>query len=625
VVLTYKTSGIFNVAHGAIAMIAAYTYFTLSVTVGLPPWLSMVIAVLVVGPTIGLLLDQVLFRRISDAGAAAKIATTVGLLIFARAAVSLVYGGASRSVPDFLPRNLIDFGAIVFGINQLIIAVLGVFAAGGLALFFRVTRTGTEMRAVVDNRQSAELVGIDSRRVVTVGWVIGCTFAAFSGVLLAPIVGLDTLTIPILVAHSFAAAVVTGLTRVQAAFVAAIAIGIGEALTTKFVAHVPSLPGLSQSLPFLLMFVVLFLARGRLLDGPSVSAQRSRATAAFEGWRPLTRPVAVLVVAAAALAPAVVSGSRLVTLTNAAVFVTLFASLNLLIGLSRQLSLCHAAFAAMGAVFYSHLVDVLPFPLALVAAGACVLPFGAVIAVVSIRLSALFLALATFALGLSVENLLYGTDFAFGVGLSVSAARPGFLQGPNAYYGFAVAMAIGAVLVVGRVSKTRVGRALVAAGDSTAGLASIGIDVQRVRIVVFCLSTWMAAVGGALLLLQFETLGSSSGGFLVSLVWVVAVVAAGASSTSGLLLAVGLFVVLPTATTNADAGQWLELAFGFGAVVLAQANNGVDGLLRAMGRVTIARVQAARPQRRPGVRRMRPTVPFPAPFEPSFESVEAAP
>ena len=375
VVLTYKTSGVFNFAHGAIAMAGAYCYYTLTVTYGSPPWLAMLFTVVVFGAGMGVALDKVLFRRLLATNPAAAIAASIGLLVFVRAVILLTYGGDSKPVPDFLPHDIIEFGPVNFGVNQLIIVGLAAATSLALAVFFRATIVGKAMRAVVDNRDSAELVGIDSAGVVTIGWIIGCAFAAFSGVLLAPLVGLDTLTVPVLVMHAFAAAVMAGLVSMPLAFGAAVTLGVAESVTTKLVANVYSLSGLSQSLPFLVMFVVLFFARGKLF-APRTTTTGVRGRGAG-GWKPLSRPSAAVLVVVAVGVPLVASGSRLVTLTNAVVFVTLFASLNLLVGLSRQVSLCHAAFAALGAMFFSHFTGDMPFPLALLLAGVCVVPFGA--------------------------------------------------------------------------------------------------------------------------------------------------------------------------------------------------------------------------------------------------------
>jgi ABC-type branched-subunit amino acid transport system permease subunit len=151
------------------------------------------------------------------------------------------------------------------------------------------------------------------------------------------------------------------------------------------------------------------------------------------------------------------------------------------------------------------------------------------------------------------------------------------------------------------------GRALVAAGDSTTGVESIGIDVQRARVAVFCLSTALAGIAGGIILLQFETITSTSYTFLTSLIWVVAVVAAGPSSASGLVLGVVLFTVLPSLTSSAQIAEWMQVGFGLGAIVLAQEANGFDGLVHRLARKALAGIPAAPERRRVSIGRMRPT------------------
>ncbi len=125
--------------------------------------------------------------------------------------------------------------------------------------------------------------------------------------LLAPLVGLDTLTVPVLVMHAFAAAVIAGLVNLPLAFGAAVALGVAESVTTKFVANVYSLSGLVQSLPFLVMFVVLFFARGKLF-APRRRPLSACGSVAPAGWRPLSRPSAAVLAVVAAVAPAGGSG-----------------------------------------------------------------------------------------------------------------------------------------------------------------------------------------------------------------------------------------------------------------------------------------------------------------------------
>src|SRR5207237_3655134 len=151
-------------------------------------------------------------------------------------------------------------------------------------------------------------------------------------------------------------------------------------------------------------------------------------------------------------------------------FVLVFASLGLLVGLSRQVSLCHAVFVVFGATTLSHFQDAgIPYLLALLLAGLILVPVGAVVAIPAIRLSGLFLALATFGFGVLAQNLLYPSKAGFGGKAILTINRPDLfgvsLRGDTAYYGFVLVVVLAGVVAVEVVRVTRLGRTLRALAD----------------------------------------------------------------------------------------------------------------------------------------------------------------
>ena len=79
-VVTYKTSGVFNFAHGAVGMAATFVFYSLRAHGGLPTWLAAGIAVLAVGPAIGVVIDRLLLRRLEGAPSATYVVVSLGLL-----------------------------------------------------------------------------------------------------------------------------------------------------------------------------------------------------------------------------------------------------------------------------------------------------------------------------------------------------------------------------------------------------------------------------------------------------------------------------------------------------------------------------------------------------------------
>ena len=177
-------------------------------------------------------------------------------------------------------------------------------------------------------------------------------------------------------------------------------------------------------------------------------------------------------------------------------------SLGLLVRTSGQVSLCHAAFAAIGAVAFSQLaVDHgVPWLLALFLAGLVVVPVGALVAVPAIRLSGLFLALATLGFGILVQQLAYGQGWMF---TSLAQGRlmpkPSFADTPTSFYYVVLAAVVLATLVVALIQRARLGRLLQGMSGSPKAVTSMGLSTNVSKVLVFCTSAFLAGIAGALL------------------------------------------------------------------------------------------------------------------------------
>src|SRR5437667_1535807 len=101
-VLTYRTSGVFNFGHGAVAAGAAFLFYTLHTTNHLPWPLAMGITIAVFALIVGLLLERIT-RGLGDVPQAMAVVATVGLLLFIQGFLYLRYGAVTRNFPDFLP------------------------------------------------------------------------------------------------------------------------------------------------------------------------------------------------------------------------------------------------------------------------------------------------------------------------------------------------------------------------------------------------------------------------------------------------------------------------------------------------------------------------------------------
>jgi branched-subunit amino acid ABC-type transport system permease component len=582
-VVTYKTSGIFNFAHGAVGMAATYAFYTLRVDAGWPTVLAAAVAVLGVGPAMGVVIDRLLLRRLVGAPSSTYVVVSLGLLVALQGIFVATYGAAPRRVEPFLPQSTFRLPGVNVGWDQAILVGIAALSGLGLVLFFR-TRFGVLTRAVVDDRDLATLARVDAGRVTSASWVIGCAFAALSGVLLSPILGVDAVILTLLVIQAFGAAAVGRLVSLPLTYAGALAIGVAASLSTKFVVDHPSLAGVPASLPFVVLFAVLvFSRRGKFADLTRTD-QRAGGAGGVAGARFPARLLVGLALVGAFL-PGRLDSARLLTATAVVAFVLIFSSLGLLVGMSRQVSLCHVVFVALGATTLARLLDAgVPYLPALLLAGLILVPVGAVVAIPAIRLSGLFLALATFGFGVLAQNLLYQTKAGFGGKAILSIDRPELfgvsLRGDTAYYVFVLLVVVAGVAAVEVMRVTRLGRILRALADSPLGVQSLGINPVVPRVLVFCFTAFLAAVAGGLLGTLTLSVNAQTFDFFQSLLWVTVLVTAGPSSLGGAVIAAVALVWVPTVFTSRAVVEWQPVAFGVAAIFLAQARNGLVGLIR---------------------------------------------
>jgi ABC-type branched-subunit amino acid transport system permease subunit len=498
-------------------------------------------------------------------------------------------------VPNIFPSGVVDLGEVNVGYDQIAITALAAGLGLGLVIFFTRTQTGLDMRAVVDDPSLSELTGANASRTTALAWMLGSSFAALAGVLLAPTLGVDATLLTLLVVQAFGAAALGRLRSLPIAYLGAIGLGIAGQLSTKWTGRWATthtwLGGLPPSLPFLVLFAVLLVSkRGSFVELTRNVAARNTATSLAAGARRFPTALIVGIAVVAVVIPSIATDSRVTTATTALAMLVVFSSLSLLLGLSRQISLCHAVFVALGATTLGHLQHQgVPFLPALLLSGLIVVPVAGFLAIPAIRLSGLFLALATFGFGVLFQNLLFRTSWVFGTAGQLGVNRPSVfghnLTGTNGFYWFVLVLSIVSVVVIETVRATRLGRLLRATADSNVAVETLGINTTAARTVVFCTSGFFAAIAGGLLGAQVSSVSTTSFNFFSSLLWVTVLVAAGAATLGGATLATLLLVAIPAFFTNAEVINYQTAAFGVAAILFAQAPNGIIGLITELPRM----------------------------------------
>ena len=261
-VLTYTTSGIFNFAHGAIAMFCAYVYWQLSSpdAWGLPVPVALVLTLVVFAPLMGLIIDRVLMRGLAEAPPTIRLVVPIGLLVALIQLASIIWppNEVVASLPEFFRGRSIHVADIAVTYHQIITIAVALVVAVVLRVVLYGTRIGVAMRGVVDDRDLAALNGSNPQRISTIAWALGCLLAGVAGILVAPILRLDQIQLTFLVINAYAAAMVGRLKSLPLTALGALILGLARETVRLYDSNLPDWINV-DSIPVIMLFVVLLV------------------------------------------------------------------------------------------------------------------------------------------------------------------------------------------------------------------------------------------------------------------------------------------------------------------------------------------------------------------------------
>ena len=180
--IVYSIMGMINFAHGELLMIATFSLWVL-LNAGLPFAWAVVLAI-VITALFGILIERIAYRSIRNAGESTQIITSLAVSIFLEALCQAIFNSSSKAliIPDFFSRTFEVLGTTVSVIDVVTLACTVVLTVAVVLIIHR-TAMGKAMRAVADNMEAADLMGIDKNRVITAAFVIGSVLAAVAGIL----------------------------------------------------------------------------------------------------------------------------------------------------------------------------------------------------------------------------------------------------------------------------------------------------------------------------------------------------------------------------------------------------------------------------------------------------------
>ena len=542
-VLTYTTTGVFNFAHGAAGMLAAFTYWQLTVGWGWPVPVALAAVLLVAAPAFGAIVERVIIRPVEGLGEAERLVVTVAMLSGFIAIAQWIWNpNEPRTLPLFFPGAAsIHIGPATVTWHQITTMAVAVAVAIGLRILLYNTRIGTQMRATVDDRALAGLTGADPARSSRFAWIISTQLAAIGGILIAPQVTLDATQLSLLIVSAYTAAVFGRLRNLPMTFVGAVVVGLLQAYLTGYLPQNTTWQGLQVAAPALLLFLALLVFPHGRLRGKSVRLHPVP-TPTLRG----TTVFAVATVVFGVVLATVLSPSDLVIYGAIFSFGLIALSFVPLGGYAGQISLCQLSMGAIGALVWAHLAPNGQW-WALIVVFVVAAAAGAVIAVPALRLSGIYLALGTAAFAVILDLWVFSIP-SINIGsvhITLFAAGSVNVTGPTVFghhLGSAKDLMIVAAVFLAVASfgvallrRGRFGRRLIALRDSEAAYAMLGGNLLLAKVAVFALSAGIAGLGGALYAMQQQSITAVQFSFQAGLpIFLLAVVSGLASVGSGL-------------------------------------------------------------------------------------------
>ncbi|HEY1821981.1 MAG TPA: hypothetical protein VGG83_18825, partial [Trebonia sp.] len=531
---------------------------------------------------------------------------SLGLLLLAQSIIAIAYGNSTLSPSSVLPSGIFHlFGAVV-PVDRMILA--GIAIAGGVALWalYRFSPFGLSTRAAAESERYAMYAGVSPRRLSLVNSLLASVIAGAFGILVAPLITLNTTTLPLEIVPALGAALFAGFSSLGVACFSGLLLGALSSLLTYWSSQswFPQSQGNPiNGLPELLFFVVVAVAmfwRGSKVPARGEITEKRMPLAP----RPqnLTRYSVIGLVAGVVLLIILPYEFRQ-ALVNSMLGAMICLSLIVVIGFVGQISVVQVGLAGVTGYAMSHMLTQVGgvwavFPIAPLIGIGCALIIGFITAIASLRVRGVSLAVVTLAGMYAIENFGFGNAawgeqnsgspvnplHIFGLNLSPSASFRGIDDKvPSPVFGFVVLVVLILLcLLVAAIRRSATGQKMLAVRSNERAAAAAGINVRRIKLTAFMVSALIAGICGALYAYNFQTVSSDLFSTVNSLVIIAYAYFGGITMITGALFA-GLGAtqgLIPQAfdTWWGLSGNWAQLIGAIGLLVTLIGNpDGVAG------------------------------------------------
>ncbi|HEY1594212.1 MAG TPA: branched-chain amino acid ABC transporter permease [Thermoleophilaceae bacterium] len=257
-VVLYRATGVLNLAFGAVGAMGALLSWQLINHNGWAEGPAFLFCVLF-GGAITLLYGVLFGPPLSSRDPLVKAVATLGLALILLGVMDLVWSDKARSMILPTSNNGFEVSDVFVNYTEVIAMGFAIAVVTFTSAFLRFTKTGTAMRALANDREITATLGVPVRRVEAAAWLGSGLLSGAAGLLLSNLVGLDAATLTFLVISSLAATLIGRLRSITVTFVAALVIGLVDALITPIL----SISEYRDMTPFVLATVALLVLSGR--------------------------------------------------------------------------------------------------------------------------------------------------------------------------------------------------------------------------------------------------------------------------------------------------------------------------------------------------------------------------
>ena len=233
--MVYGIAKMLNFAHGDIIMVGAYAVITAVFTMGLPPFIAILISIALCA-LLGIVIEFLAYRPLRQAQPLAVLITAIGVSYLLQNLALLIYGSEQKAFPTIVALPTVRIGGVyIDGITLATLVVTAVIMVA-LSLFINKTRMGKAMRAVSEDKEAAELMGISVNRTITVTFAIGSALAGVAAIFYgAAYTYIRPTTGAMPGIKAFTAAVFGGIGSIPGAMLGGILLGVIEQLSKTYI------------------------------------------------------------------------------------------------------------------------------------------------------------------------------------------------------------------------------------------------------------------------------------------------------------------------------------------------------------------------------------------------------